>query len=55
LVFHDLTLCEILDRRSFDLRVMEEQVAASISLNEPETSIRNQPLDFTLWHFCSPM
>ncbi|OHB76781.1 MAG: hypothetical protein A2W31_12595 [Planctomycetes bacterium RBG_16_64_10] len=53
-VFHDLTLLESLDRRSLERRMMEEQVVAPIPFDEPETSIRNQPFDFTLWHFCSP-
>ena len=55
LVFHDLTLTEFFDSRSLDRRMMEEQVIPPLVLNEPKTSIRNQPLDFTLWHFCSPM
>ena len=54
LVFHYLTLTEFLDSRSLERRVMEEQVVAPIPFDEPKTSIRNQPLDFTLWHFCSP-
>jgi hypothetical protein len=54
-VFHDLTLTEFLDSRSLDRRVMEEEVVFPIPFDEPETSIRNQPFDFTLWHFCSPM
>ena len=49
-----LTFTEFLDSRSLDRRVMEEQVAP-IPFDEPKTSIRNQPLDFTLWHCCSPM
>jgi hypothetical protein len=55
LVLHHLTFTQFLDGRTLDLRVMEEQIVASLSFDEPKTSIRYQPLDFTLWHFCSPM
>jgi len=54
LVFHDLTLLEFLDSDSLERRMMEEQVVTPIPFDEPKTSIRYQPLDFTLWHFCSP-
>ena len=53
-VLHYLPLIEFLDGHSLERRVMEEQVVAPIPFDEPKTSIRNQPLDFTLWHFCSP-
>jgi len=53
LILHHLTFIEFFEGRFFDLRMMEEQVVP-IPLDEPKTSIRYQPLDFTLWHFCSP-
>ena len=47
-------LTELLKQPQYSPLLMEEQVVASLPFDEPKTSIRNQPLDFTLWHFCSP-
>ena len=55
LVLDHLTLMEFLDTDSLELRVMEEKLVASFPLNKSKTSIRNQFLDPTLWHFCPPV
>lgn len=54
LVFNYLTFTEFLNGYALKLRVMKEQIVP-ISFDESKTSIRNQSLNFTLWHFCSPM
>lgn len=52
-ILHGLTFAELFDGHSLNFRMMEEQVAL-FSFDESKTAIRNQLLDFTLWHFCSP-
>jgi hypothetical protein len=53
-VFHELAFAELIDRRSFERRNMEEQIGPPIPFDEPEAAIQNQLLDSTLWHYCSP-
>jgi hypothetical protein len=52
-VLNGLTFTKVFDGGALDFRVMEEQVAL-FAFDESKTTIRNQLLDFTLWHFCSP-
>ncbi len=54
LILQYLTFAEFLNGHSLKFRVMKEQIVP-VTLDKPKTSFRNQPLDFTLWHFCSPM
>ena len=54
-IFHHLTFTKFLHGGPLNFRVMEEQVVASLPFDESKTSIRNQSLDFTLWHFCTPL
>jgi hypothetical protein len=54
LVLHHLTFTQFFDTDTLDFRVMEEQIASPLVLDKAKTSILDQSLDRTLWHFCTP-
>jgi hypothetical protein len=53
LVLHLLTFPEFLHGHSLYFGVVEEHLIP-LPFDKPETSIRNQLLDRTLWHCCPP-
>lgn len=54
LVLHHLTFIQFLDSDTLDFRVVEEQIASAAVLDKTKTSILDQSLQLTLWHFCTP-
>ena len=48
-----LALVELFDTYTIQVGMVKEQVSL-FPFDEPESTIRNQPLDLSLWHLCTP-
>src|SRR5206468_3348864 len=52
-IFDGLPLTKFFEGNPLNFRVMKEQVVP-LTFHKPETTIRHEPLDLTLWHLCPP-